>query len=615
MDAQKKKEKIEQLKKGLNIAKKIAIKTGKIGAKIGKKILKKGAKITIVTARASYKGTKKAYKKYRSLNKDARRNLHHGVLVATGVLGLAGTMYMSRYTPEKSSEPQEQKNDARADSIRAALTQTYKITDEESFKQLYDAALPLIQTSMIPIEIYKESGYDDRGGKNFNSIGIGNFYYPEDGNPENPVWISTTKYLNKHPETKVDFEKALVLIDAWFRIRDRDKRTAADVNKVSNTVYKCMFRKLQGAEMTPHQFAAAATCFYNSEGMGGQFCDYIQQNYKNPQKCALFLINLKPKTKRKKPTELELQIRDGILKRHTAEACLYMYPEYAEAVYSLKMKDAVNSKGRPYTITSINQTTPEQCKIVQADMEKGSTRQLNIHKNRIMKYMCKGGYTIADMIQKDIKNADIRSRLLCYSDLQPGTISFEEVQADNLYAQALKAYNEGDYAKAVAGFQQLRANGYDGADLRCDIALTHYHLGEYQECIDECRAVLETGEEYLYPRATFNAGKAYEAMQNYERAKINYERSKFMAEKNQLNDTLKKVYQNAINRVDSIIRSKQPKDILPPKNPKPNNAPQATPKTTPKVKKSAKTPSTKPKTNKNKITPQKAKQISKARGR
>lgn len=612
MDAKEKKEKIEQIKKGLNIAKKIALKTGKIGAKIGKKIIKKGAKITVATAKVGYKGAKKTYQKYKRLNKDARRNLHHGILVTGGVLGLAGTMYMSRYVPKNTPEPQQ--NDARTDSIHSALTKTYKITDEATFKALYEASLPLIQMSMIPIEIYKQSGYDDRGGKNFNSIGIGNFYFPEDGNPENPVWISTAKYLNKHPNTKVNLAKALILVDAWFRIRDRDKRTGKEKNKVSNTVYKCMYQKLKDIELTPHQFAAAATCFYNSEGMGGQFCDYIRENYKNPQKCALFLINLKPKTKHKKPTQLELQIRDGILKRHTAEACLYMYPEYAEAVYSFRMKDAVNSKGVPYTITSINQTTPEQCKIVQADMEKGSTQQLNIHKNRIMRYMCKGGYTVADMIQKGVKDEAARAQLLCYNNELLGTVSYEEKQADNTYAQAIKAYNEGDYESALRSFQKLRAEGYDGADLRCDIAITQYHLGQYQECIAESRAVLETGEEYLYPRATFNAGKAYEAMENYERAKLNYERSKLMAEKNQANDSLKKTYQEAIHRVDSIIKSKQPQKELPVNIPTPSKKKMA-PRASARPKVNAKATS-KPKTNGNKkMQPNKIIQAQKRKSR
>ena len=226
-------------------------------------------------------------------------------------------------------------------------------------------------------------------------------------------------------------------------------------------------------------------------------------------------------------------------------------------------------------------------------------------RDRICKYICKGGMTIEEFINRHVKDNNVRDQLLCYANVQPGTILFEEVQAGNLYAQAIEAYSEGDYAKALKGFQQLRANGYDGADLRCDIAITHYHLGHYEECIAESRAVLETGEEYLYPRATFNAGLAYEAMQNYERAKLNYERSKLMAEKNQVNDTLKKVYQNAINRVDSIIKSKQPKTVplsKPAQNTKKSEA-KAAAKSKVNPKASTKT-STKPKT-KAKTIPQK----------
>ncbi|MBR6356480.1 MAG: hypothetical protein IKR92_06475, partial [Alphaproteobacteria bacterium] len=337
MDAQKKKEKIEQMKKGLDVAKKVAIKTGKVSAKIGKKILKKGKKITIVTARASYKGTKKAYKKYRSLDKDTRRNLHHGLLVASGFLGLAATMDTSRCTPENSPEPLLQQTDTRADSIRASLTKTYKITDKASFKALYEASLPLIHISMLPTEIFKESAYDDRGGANPNSIAVGLFWFPKDGNPTNSEWIRASKYLKQHKDLVISYEKALTYTDAWCRYREGGR------------VYNQLFKRLQGSEITPHQFAACFTTTYNSETSGFKFCDFVQKNYKNPIKCAHYLLTLDPKDK---------SCADGILKRHTAEACLFMYPEYAMQMYSFKMKNItyVNKKGetKHHTVTSVN---------------------------------------------------------------------------------------------------------------------------------------------------------------------------------------------------------------------------------------------------------------------
>ena len=540
MDAATKKQRIEQLKKGLEVGKKLAKKAGKIGAKVGKKAAKQTLKATVKTLRAGYKGAKAAQKKYKSLDKDTKRILHRGLLVAGGTLAVAGTVYMSRNQGNADSHnPQvQQKND----SIKTRLTQTYKITDAASFQKLYEDALPLIELSMTPIEIYKSKAYDDRSGANPNTIGIGSFWYPKDGNPQSSDWEKADKYFKKHPDLEINFAKALDLVDGWFRYRENGR------------VYKRMFKELQGAELTLHQFAACATCTYNSEKLGFQFCAYVKDNYKNPVACAHKLTTLDP---------ADASCIDGILVRHTAEACMFMYPEYAEAIYSFKMKDAINSKGRPYTVTSVNQTTPAECRQVKADLAQGQTTLLNQHKNRIMKYMCKGGYTVADLVQKSIHDDVRKDELLCFMGEGGRTVSFAEKQADMTYEQALQAYKEENYTQALEGFQQLRANGYDGADLRCDIALVQYKLGNYQACIDECRAVLNTGEEYLYPSATYNAGKAYEALHNYERAKLNYSRSLIMAEKNKMDDKYKNVYKNAVHRIDSILQENQPEQTNP----------------------------------------------------
>lgn len=601
MDNNAKKEKIEQLKKGLQIGKKVALKTGKIGAKVGKKVLKKTARGAIIAARAGYRGAKKLNEEYKHLSKNAKRRLHRGLLIAGGAITIAGTVYTCR-----NSQPEpvpEDKTEQRTDSINNLLTQKYKITDEASFKQLYEDALPLIQLSMTPIEIYKSKAYDDRSGANPNTIGIGSFWYPENGDPSSSEWMSAKKYFKQHPDLTVNLDKALRLVDGWFRTREKGR------------VYNRMYKELKGAELSLHQFAACATCTYNNESLGFQFCNFVRDNYENPVACAYKLTTLDPKDE---------DCIDGILVRHTAEACMFMYPEYAASIYSFKMKDAINSKGRPYTVTSINQTTPAECRQVKADLARGHTALLAQHKNRIIKYMCKGGYTIADLVQRGIKDDARRQELLCYMGDNP--ILFEEKQADMTYETALNDYKAGNYEKALEEYQQLRSNGYDGADLRCDIALVQYRLGNYQACIDECRAVLNTGEEHLYQYATYNAGRAYEAMQNYERAKINYSRSLIMAEKNNLNEDIKNTYRVAIHRMDSIISGSQPKSQnltpqtpkntvakTPVKNTKPtvakpkNNKPQAKPQAKPQNK-----PQTKAKT---KVTPQKAKHISKGRGR
>ncbi len=570
MDSAAKKQKIEQLKKGLNVA-------GKVAGKIGKKILKLSTKTAIKTAKLTRKEAQKLYTEYKALNKESKTNLHCKLMVAGGIFGLTGTFYTSRFAAPETPEPIMENTNARNDSIKAALTKTYKITDEESFKQLFEAALPLIHSSMLPTEIYKKSAYDDRGGANPNSIAVGLFWFPNDGKPTSSEWILASKYFKLHPDLDVSYEDAMKFTEGWYRYRENGR------------VYKQMFKRLKDTELNIHQFVACATCTYNNEQSGFAFCDYIKKHYKEPVKCAHYLLTLDPK---------DPNCVDGILKRHTSEACMYMYPEYAMQVYSFKMKNITytNKKGeiKHHTVTSVNQINPADCKQVRADLAKGNTKSLDNIKNKICKYICKNGETVAEFINRNVKNENILASLMCYNNNSAArTADFSEKSAELTYADALKEYKAGNYEEALAGFQQLRANGYDGADLRNDIAITYFNLGRYQECIEECRAVLNTGEENLYPAANFNAGKAYEALGNYERANLNYKHALISAQKNDAKDTLKNVYKNAIKRTQDFIKdtNPHPKSIAPQKK-----SQKTISKTSPKAQKTAKT-STKPKGN------------------
>ncbi len=542
------------MKKGLKIGGRIAGKVGKaalkIGGKVGLKALKLSGKAAIKTAKYTKKEAKILYAKYSALNKNSKRKLRNGLLIAGGALVIGGTIYKSKCTSDFSLGS-HQENHISNDSLYKALTKTYKITDEASFRQLFDDALPLIHAALIPIEIYKEKGYYDGGDgkkKKSNTIGTGLWWFPIDGNPNNPRWVHTSYYLDRHPDTKVSFKESLTYGKAWFTVRDREQdehKAGKKGKKVTNTVYNNMYKALKGSEINLHQFTAAASCAVNSESSGFDFCKYYAKNYKYPVSCAFYLAGLKPK---------DSSYDRGILKRHVAEACLFLYPEYAASLYSFKLKQTQNGN----VITSYNQTTPEQCEKVLEDLKCGSTKLLAQHRDRIIKYVCKGGYTVADMANM-LKSEKDRAEFLRYY-IGETTSVFENTLADKEYEKALKEYHNGNYEAAMRGFQKIRSQGYDGADLRNDIAITYYNLGRYQECIEECKAVLNTGETHLHPAANFNAGKAYEALGNYERALKNYSRSLQVAEKLGVRDTLKiNTYKNAIKRMQNTIDSLNPK--------------------------------------------------------
>lgn len=97
----------------------------------------------------------------------------------------------------------------------------------------------------------------------------------------------------------------------------------------------------------------------------------------------------------------------------------------------------------------------------------------------------------------------------------------------------------------MSGFQKIIDGGHDGPDLHNDLAITYYHLGQYQNCIDESVKVLKSGETELFSAANFNAAKAYEALGNIDRAIINYKAGI-------QNGGDQKLFQSQINRLQNL---------------------------------------------------------------
>lgn len=403
-----------------------------------------------------------------------------------------------------------------------ALSKKYKITDEQSFQQLYDAAFPLIIKSMLPTEVLINEGYSDNGKKISNTIGIGSYWYPENGNPKSSKWILTKNYLQKHPNFTITGQQASAVADGWFRYRENGR------------VYKNMCDLLQGAELNICEFAAIATCMYNDESNGRDLCRFVKENYQNPVECANYLMNLKPGNS---------SFNDGILKRHTHEALLYLnHDNYADKMGMFLVKEGINSKGNKYYVTSVTQLSVDQCKIMQTSIDNGSLTGASQTAQCIYNYVCKGGKTV-DQIAKE-NGIDI----YC-SDR---TLNFAAVEtrhtADSMYNAALAAYNNKDYSKARDGFQAMIDAGYNGADIHNDLAITYYHLKEYDKCIAECQEILNTGETEQYAPANYNAGRAYEAKGNLSRAKQNYERA---AQR----EPEREAYSKAVNRVTNLMNN------------------------------------------------------------
>ena len=394
----------------------------------------------------------------------------------------------------------------------------FAINSAEDFDRLFDAAKADIYLSMFPTEILVNEAYSDNG-KDVNTIGLGSYYYPANGDPQSSEWILTKKYVKKHGKIKCDGKKAIALAEGWFKHRG------------NGYVYKDMCRRLQGCELTTNELAAIATIMYNNEAHGRQICDFIRQNYQDPVKCALEIMKLRPKNEK---------FTDGIIKRHAHEALQYLNVDgYADRVKYFYVKEGVNSKGQTYYTTSVSQLKSEKCLPMLEGLERGDLTEARKLAHQICNYTCKGGervYAIAD--KNGVGFLHDGSEPLDLGIIQQMTA------CEDIYKLGLKHYQNGEYQQALNSFQTMLDNGYDGADIHNDMAITYYNMGKYEECIKECQLVVNTGETLLYAPANFNAGKAYEQLGDRDKALKNYE----LALKR---DSKNPAYKNAVQRLQN----------------------------------------------------------------
>lgn len=388
-------------------------------------------------------------------------------------------------------------------SNQSSLNKSFKITDEESFKALYDAAFPLLIQSMMPTEIYVDGAYSDNG-KITNTAGLGSYWFPEDGNPQSSKWEKTSEYINSGKFLNMTGDKACKLVDGWFRYRDD--------GRVFNTLYK----KLKGCELNRFEFAAIEGCTYNSEQSGFELCDFVKENYKSPKKCANKLLSLKPKGPK---------FANGIKKRHIHEALLYLnINRYADYLPYLLVKGYGSS---------VNQLSITDCDLMIEELKKGQLTEAEQVATKIMGWRCEGAKTIATIMTENKMDVALTFDMEQYE---------RYIKLENLYAEALGSYKEKHYEEAVKGFKKFIKEGGEGAEIHNDLAISYYHLGDYDKCIKESKIALSSGEEKQHPPAYFNMGLAYETMHDYVKAIDCYKHASNLRPS-------EKVYKNALNRV------------------------------------------------------------------
>lgn len=465
-------------------------------------------------ARIFFKETgKETWQKYKSLSKEVRRNILIAAIVASSATSVPIVI-------QQNHQHQEKREILKHNRVAKQKTEmSYALTDNESFKMLYQNTLPLLAVSMFPTECLVLNPYSDNKNNVQNTIGLGSYWYPKNGDSKNAEWMKASEYFKQTSKHTITAEHALDLVDGWYCYRENGR------------IYRNLCCYLQGAKLKPNEFAAIASVMYNNEKKGAELCKYVAKNFKDPMKCAQKIVSFKA------PNGFS-----GIDKRHLHEAYLYLnLDDYVQNLYNLQIREGINSKGEHYITTSVTQLSDQDVERGRQAILSGDRNKIKSTQNDITKYITKGSISVHRLISDKFLSDSVQNALFSYS-IQ-STVSFEKEQQENLtvspdviYTEALAHYNnagklekEGkeaksqkEYAVALETFQKLTSAGYKGADLYNDIAITYYHLGEYQKCIDESRHVLETGEESAYAAANYNAAKAYEKLGFKERAILNY---------------------------------------------------------------------------------------------
>ena len=372
----------------------------------------------------------------------------------------------------------------------------------EDMYELFDMSLNIIFAELVLEEVPMTNAYDDHGkykGRK-NTIGTGSTYCPLDvkdwDNPD-ANWY----HLYTNPKTfenrTVTYQEMLQLVVGWAKYRTKTQNPNSGKFVTHKTILERMFDELQGAALRPNEFAALFCAVYNNENNISKLCPYIKDHYDDPIACANKIM-MWSKTG---------AANGGTCDRCEFEALVYLnannFCDHIMELYTKPLKttgySCVNVKGvAQQTLTRTNYTTYSN--------------------NALSKY--RGVVYSGGVCTRDVCT---RTGWLFANPLPIDTTQENELQKS--YDDAIKVYKQKNYEKALELFLELESQGASGADLWNNIAITYYNLKQYDNCITYCKKVLETTEYGEYAKACYNAGLAYEALKNYDRAILNYEKA------------------------------------------------------------------------------------------
>lgn len=383
------------------------------------------------TAKKQIKKTlEKTKTKLDNIKPEAKRKIRNtGFGLLTGAIMLGGGIKATKIIIKNK---EKNKITAENKKIENKIEKEYEITDLASFDSLFTASLPFIQTILLPTEHLVFGAYSDNNSGVLNSIGLGSYYYPVDGDPHNSEWdLLSTLIKNKtiSSNLKISADKAFELCEGWFKYREGGR------------IYKSLYKKLKGTKLNTHEFASIASCIYNSEKCGNKFADFVKENYDNPIDCAKFLI--------KNETE---NYKSGIHKRRIHEVFIYLnLDNYCLDVFNLELNEGISSKGKKYYRTSISVLSDNSYDKVKKDLEKAKKindlEECKKVKNHIVKYTFKRAICLSDFINKEVKTPSLKNKLLSFC---PKTLNYIEECKQVLETGEYDLYSAANYNSGLA---------------------------------------------------------------------------------------------------------------------------------------------------------------------
>lgn len=171
-----------------------------------------------------------------------------------------------------------------------------KINTYDDLVTLFNNSLQLIYEELCLEECPVNVAYGDgwNGDTSINTLGIGSTYALEnidDYNNPDAVWLRVKDNPSVFIGKTYSYEDMLKLIIGWAQYCQ--KVEASETKKIVNgqPVLKSMFKKLQGAELYPNEFAALFSATYNSVKNIDKLCPFICKNYNNKILCANKIMN------------------------------------------------------------------------------------------------------------------------------------------------------------------------------------------------------------------------------------------------------------------------------------------------------------------------------------